>query len=61
MAVRRCRTHGPSRNLKRPDLHHHFLSDEMTARMIAELTGVAVDVSDQKQETDRGRFIAVAE
>lgn len=39
------------KNLKRLDLHHHFLSDESAKELIEALPNVEVDVSD-KQEAD---------
>jgi hypothetical protein len=53
----------PLTHLQRLDLHHHFLSEPMMARVRDELTpaGVAVDLSDRQQEEDWGRFISVAE
>jgi hypothetical protein len=53
----------PLTHLRRLDLHHHFLSEPMMARLRDELTpaGVDVDVSDRQEEEDWGRFISVAE
>jgi hypothetical protein len=53
----------PLTHLRRLDLHHHFLSEPMMARLRDELSpsGVEVDLSDRQQEEDWGRFISVAE
>jgi hypothetical protein len=53
----------PLTHLRRLDLHHHFLSEPMMARLRDELTpaGVEVDLSDRQEEEDWGRFISVAE
>ncbi|EST30502.1 hypothetical protein N566_21095 [Streptomycetaceae bacterium MP113-05] len=52
-------------HLRRLDLHFHFLSDEMTARLPEAFPGVEVDVSEQtKPDEYRGetyRYVAVAE
>ncbi|AGZ39013.1 STM4015 family protein [Actinoplanes friuliensis] len=52
-------------HLRRLDLHHHYLSPEMSARVVAALPGVLVDVSDV-QEADEDddevyRYTAVGE
>jgi hypothetical protein len=48
------------RSLKRLDLHHHFMSDEMMARISK--IGIDVDISDkQKVDEDDYRFVAVGE
>ena len=54
----------PLTHLTRLDLHHHFLSEDMIARVRDELepAGVEVDLSDAKGTDDEDRrFIAVAE
>jgi hypothetical protein len=55
----------PLTHLDRLDLHHHFLSEEMMARLRAELepTGVELDLSDAEgADTEAAeRYIAVAE
>ncbi|WP_433789878.1 hypothetical protein [Actinoplanes sp. CA-252034] len=51
----------PLTHLRRLDLSHHFMSTEMAQRMIDELPGVEVDVSDPQQEEEWGRYTAVAE
>ncbi len=51
------------RNLKKLDLHHHFCSDEMMARLAA--LPIAVDLSEQEQpdeyDGELHRYIAVSE
>jgi hypothetical protein len=53
----------PLTHLRRLDLHHHFLTEPMMARLREELepAGVEVDLSDRQQEEDWGRFISVSE
>ncbi|MFI7211423.1 STM4015 family protein [Micromonospora maritima] len=55
----------PLTHLRRLDLHHHFLSEEVAASVVAALPGVEVDVSDaQTAEEYDGRayrFTAVGE
>ncbi|MDL4775103.1 STM4015 family protein [Actinomadura xylanilytica] len=51
----------PLTHLRRLDLHHHFLSDPMAARVRAELPGVDVDLSKQKKPVDDWHYIAVSE
>ncbi|MEV5826178.1 STM4015 family protein [Spirillospora sp. NPDC052242] len=51
----------PLTHLRRLDLHHHFLSEPMTARVAAALPGTDVDLSN-RQDVDGDRFyIAVSE
>jgi hypothetical protein len=50
----------PLGHLKRLDLHHHYLSGEMAARIRAALPGVDVDLSDALQEK-KWRYVSVAE
>lgn len=51
------------KKLKRLDLHHHYMSDEMVNKM--KRLGIAVDVSDQQEDDDYDgetwRYIAVSE
>lgn len=51
----------PLTHLKTLDLSHHFLSPELAQRIVEELPGVAVDVSDRQQEEEWGRYTAVSE
>jgi hypothetical protein len=55
----------PLTHLRRLDLHHHFLTDEMQARLREELepAGVEVDLSDPQDASEdlEDRFIAVSE
>jgi hypothetical protein len=52
-------------HLRRLDLHHHYLSDEWQARIVAALPGVEVDVSDVQEpdeyDGESERYIAVGE
>ncbi|MGI5156979.1 STM4015 family protein [Microbispora sp. CA-102843] len=55
----------PLTHLNRLDLHHHFLTDAMVARVTEALPGVEVDLSEQEEaEEDEGeiwRYVAVSE
>ncbi|WFE29176.1 STM4015 family protein [Solwaraspora sp. WMMD791] len=52
----------PLTHLRRLDLHRHYLSDAMMARLPAELPGVDVDVTDQQTENEHmGRYVTVGE
>lgn len=51
----------PLGHLKHLDLSHHYLSEEMTARIPTALPTVEVDLSDHQDEDDEWRYIAVAE
>ncbi|MDI6102144.1 STM4015 family protein [Actinoplanes sp. NEAU-A12] len=51
----------PLTHLESLNLSHHFMSPEMAQRVVDELPGVAVDVSDRQQEEDWGRYTAVSE
>jgi hypothetical protein len=54
----------PLTHLRRLDLHHHFLSDELAGRLRQQLTpaGVEVDLSEQAPgEDDEDRYVAVGE
>lgn len=51
----------PLTHLRRLDLHHHYLSDDMMARVHADLPGVDVDLSDQESEDEGERYTAVSE
>lgn len=45
--------------LKKLDLHHHYLSDGLMKKL--EALPIEVDVSDQESEGDYGRYVAVGE
>jgi hypothetical protein len=51
----------PLTHLRELDLEYHFLSTEMMERLKAELPGVRVNVDDQQNEGEFGRFVAVSE
>ncbi|WP_440073169.1 STM4015 family protein [Streptosporangium sp. OZ121] len=51
----------PLTHLKRLNLRHHFLSEEMAAKVVAALGGVEVDVSEQQEIDGEWRFIEVSE
>lgn len=54
----------PLTHLKKLDLHHHFVSDELAARLRAELepAGVTVDLSEHEGDSDAvERYISVSE
>ncbi|BCY11147.1 STM4015 family protein [Actinoplanes sp. L3-i22] len=51
----------PLTHLDRLDLHHHFMTAEMAQRVVDELPGVQVDVSDQQKEEQWGRYTVCAE
>jgi hypothetical protein len=51
----------PLTHLKSLNLSHHFLSEELAQRVVDELPGVQVDVSDRQQEEEWGRYTAVSE
>ncbi|MEU8383193.1 STM4015 family protein [Streptosporangium sp. NPDC048865] len=51
----------PLTHLRRINLRHHFMSDEMAAKVVAALSGVEVDVSEQQEPDDDWRFIEVSE
>jgi hypothetical protein len=55
----------PLTHLRRLDLHHHYLSDELAGRLRQQLasTGVEVDLSEQEDagEDDEERYVAVGE
>lgn len=51
----------PLTHLKSLDLSHHFMSPELAQRLVDELPGVAVDVSDRQREEEWGRYTAVSE
>jgi len=51
----------PLTHLRRLDLHHHFLSDAMMARLRADLPGVDVDLSERLREEPDQRYTAVSE
>ena len=51
------------RRLKKLDVHHHYCSDQMTARLAA--LGIDIDCSDQQKDEwfrgERSRYVAVSE
>ncbi|MEU4625139.1 STM4015 family protein [Actinoplanes sp. NPDC023801] len=51
----------PLTHLRRLDLSHHFMSPELAQRFTDELPTVAVDVSEEQQEEEWGRYTAVSE
>lgn len=52
----------PLTHLRRLTLRHHYLSPEMAQRIVAELPGVDVDVSERQEADDDGdRYVAVSE
>jgi hypothetical protein len=51
----------PLTHLTRLDVSHHFLGPELSQRLVDELPGVTVDVSDPQKEEEWGRYTAVAE
>lgn len=51
----------PLTHLTSLDLHHHFMTPAMAQRVVDELPGVAVDVSDPRDETRHGRYTVAAE
>ncbi|WP_432832362.1 STM4015 family protein [Dactylosporangium sp. CA-092794] len=51
----------PLTHLRRLDLHHSFLSPPFAARLVEELPGVDVDVSEPQVEREWGRYTAVSE
>lgn len=56
----------PLTHLKRLDLHHHFMSQEMIGRLWEALPGVEVDVSEQETpqewgDDEQSRYVAVSE
>ncbi|MEU9885934.1 STM4015 family protein [Sphaerisporangium sp. NPDC051011] len=51
----------PLTHLKRLNLRHHFLSEEMTAKLAGAFGGVEVDLSDRQNPDDDWRFIEVSE
>ncbi|GAB1817830.1 STM4015 family protein [Herbidospora sp. RD11066] len=50
----------PLTHLSALDLHHHYLSETMTARVATALAGVDVDLND-RQPDDDGFYVAVSE
>jgi hypothetical protein len=50
----------PLTHLRRLDLHRHYLSEEMMARLAAELPGVEVALGDRQKDDDR-RYVSVGE
>ncbi|GAB2845372.1 STM4015 family protein [Actinocorallia aurea] len=51
----------PLGHLARLDLHHHYMSDAMMARVVAALPGVEVNVDDQSDPEDEWRYVEVSE
>ncbi|MBG0829855.1 STM4015 family protein [Planomonospora sp. ID67723] len=51
----------PLTHLKRLDLHHHYLTDAMAARVRAALPGTGIDLSDQEDIDNDWRYVAVSE
>ncbi|WP_045746585.1 STM4015 family protein [Actinoplanes rectilineatus] len=53
----------PLTHLERLDVSHHFVSPELAQRLVDELPGVEVDISDEQDEDDEefGRYTAVDE
>ena len=51
----------PLTHLKSLELSHHFMSPDLAQRLVDELPGVRVDISDQQREEEWGRYTAVAE
>jgi hypothetical protein len=51
----------PLTHLSALDLHHHFMTAETAQRVVDELPGVAVDISDQQKEERWGRYTVCAE
>ncbi|WP_433370148.1 STM4015 family protein [Actinoplanes sp. CA-142083] len=51
----------PLTHLTSLSLSHHFMTEELAQRLVEELPGVRVDVSDRQQEEEWGRYTAVAE
>ncbi|MEU4567887.1 STM4015 family protein [Micromonospora sp. NPDC023956] len=55
----------PLTHLHRLDLHHHYVSDEAAQRIVTELAGVRVDVSDRQEDDEDDdvvyRYTAVGE
>lgn len=49
----------PLTHLRRLDLHHHYLSEAMAARIVAALPGVEVDLSERMPDYER--YVAVSE
>jgi hypothetical protein len=45
--------------LDKLDLHHHFISEEVVARLVG--IGIEVDVSDLQEEEGYGRYVSVSE
>jgi hypothetical protein len=51
----------PLTHLRALNLEHHYMSEEMTARVVAELPGVSVNVGDRQTGEEGHRWIAVSE
>ncbi|MER5421892.1 STM4015 family protein [Streptosporangium roseum] len=51
----------PFTHLRHLDLHYHFLTDDMAARVRLALPGVEVDLSEPQPSLDEWRYVAVSE
>lgn len=51
----------PLTHLEHLVLHHHFMSPEVSQRLVDDLPGVTVDVDDRQDEEEWGRYTAVDE
>ncbi|MEU3573247.1 STM4015 family protein [Kitasatospora sp. NPDC036755] len=51
----------PLTHLRKLDLHHHYLTEEMQQRLRQALPGVELDLSEPGKPDDRWRYVAVAE
>ncbi|WP_242675788.1 STM4015 family protein [Streptosporangium minutum] len=51
----------PLTHLRHLDLHHHFLTDDMAARVRRALPSVEVDLSEPQAPLDGWRYVAVSE
>ncbi|MGW3365697.1 STM4015 family protein [Streptosporangium canum] len=51
----------PLTHLRHLDLHHHFLTDDMAARVRRSLPGVDVDLSEPQPPLEEWRYVAVSE
>jgi hypothetical protein len=51
----------PLGHLRRLVLDHHYIGDEVAARLVAELPDVAVHLADREEAEDGRRYVAVSE
>jgi hypothetical protein len=51
----------PLTHLRTLNLTHHYISDDLSARLVAELSGTEVNLSDRQEEDDGERYVAVSE